>query len=204
MNTFILIIAFMLIQIVMERYIRSVIVLIKAHGITKRDAAVLFIAILAVVITLIQVKMFSSIYSEMTKKKVYNMELESNINYMDSTVTDSSLYATMKEMRMPHAKIAFAQAKLESNNYKSSLFVNNQNLFGMKFAVKRPTVAIGDAKGYQLYASWRESVVDYLIWQYANGSSQLSDEEYMEYLGQYYAEDPQYIKKVKNIISKMK
>jgi hypothetical protein len=61
--------------------------------------------------------------------------------------------------RFPH--IVLAQAKLESNNFRSYLFKENNNMFGMKLASSRLTIANGEEHGYASYESWSESLMDY-------------------------------------------
>lgn len=129
-------------------------------------------------------------------------ERVSYINYQDSVISDSLLYSMINNLRIPHSKIVFAQAKLESANYKSELYNTNFNLFGMKYATKRPTITSYEHMGYQRYANWKESVVDYLIWQLSHNVDKLNDNRYFEYLHAVYAEDPNYVNKLKTIIFK--
>lgn len=128
-------------------------------------------------------------------------EQVSDVNYMDSTITDSLLYSMIKELRIPHGKIVFAQAKLESGRYTSELYKTNNNLFGMRYATRRPTITNKEYMGFQMYHNWKESVVDYLIWQLSNKVDKLSEDRYFEYLQSVYAEDPTYVSKLKNIIN---
>ena len=139
--------------------------------------------------------------SELSTEFKLTKERVSHINYRDSTISDSLLYGMIQNLRIPHAKIVFAQAKLESNTYRSELYKTNFNLFGMKYATIRPSVTCNEYMGYQRYANWKESVVDYLIWQFSNNVDKLDDARYMQYLHAVYAEDPNYIPKVKNIIN---
>lgn len=178
--------------------------IIKTHGINTRDIFVIGLFTLVLLVLFCFGYAINSTSKLIDNRVIVNNERESNINYMDSTASDSLVYSMIKNLRIPHGKIVFAQAKLESYNYKSDLFKSNFNMFGMKYAVKRPTVTTNEYKGYQKYNSWKESIIDYLIWQYANNVDKLSDNEYKNYLKMYYAEDPQYIQKLNNIISKLK
>ena len=69
----------------------------------------------------------------------------------------------------------------------------------MKTIGSRPTTSIGSRYGFAYFKTWRDSVLDYVIYQclYLNNKSY---EEYLYYLGNVYAEDPNYINKIKNIV----
>lgn len=121
-------------------------------------------------------------------------------NPVDDALNDSILLSYLKDMRVSHASIILAQAKLESDNYTSELFQENRNLFGMKVAMRRTTTSTTSIGGYQAYCNWRESVMDYAFWQFSNNIDKLSNEEYLDYLGKKYATDPNYIIKLKKII----
>jgi uncharacterized FlgJ-related protein len=101
-------------------------------------------------------------------------------------------------IRFPH--IVFAQAILETNEFKSNLFKENSNLFGMKEATKRPTTNSGVENGHAYYNSWRESVQDYAMFAAAYLNNLKTEEEYFQYLRANYAEDSEYVEKLKKII----
>lgn len=97
--------------------------------------------------------------------------------------------------KVSHPDIVFIQAQIESGHFKSSIFKENHNLFGMKMPERRTTVAIGINRGHAIYTSWQQSVLDYKLMQerYAKNKTR---KEYFVYL-KTYAEDPNYIKKIK-------
>lgn len=132
-------------------------------------------------------------------KDIYtNIELEE-----DTSLTDQMLYTYLNEMRVPHAKIVLCQAKIESAQYGSVLYKRQNNLFGMKIPRKRATSGTGGKAGYQGYNNWRESVTDYVLWQYSHNVDKLSHEDYLKYLGKVYAEDPNYVTKIKNMLKQI-
>lgn len=98
-------------------------------------------------------------------------------------------------MEIEHPEIVFIQAQIESGNFTSPIFKEGNNLFGMKVAEKRNTSAIGKIRGHAAYLIWEDSVLDYKLMQerYAKGKSR---KEYLKYL-ENYAEDPNYITKIK-------
>lgn len=109
----------------------------------------------------------------------------------------------------------YAQIQLESGRLNSYLSKRANNLLGMRFPFRRTTTAVGiflPAKNkiilgsqqelmkyrsenhYAVYASWQDCVKDYKLWQ--EECFKLS-EKYLSFLGNYYAEDLQYIQKIK-------
>jgi len=102
-------------------------------------------------------------------------------------------------IRFPH--IVYAQARLETGNFQSHIFLNNNNIFGMRQARKRPTTNKGEENGHAYFNSWQESVLDYAMYSAAYLSKISSEEQYFYYLGSNYAEDPNYVSKLKEIIS---
>lgn len=120
----------------------------------------------------------------------------------DDSVDRDKLLKYIKKCGIMHPDIVLAQAILESD-LKSDLFMENNNLFGMKLAKQRPTTASGSLNGYAYYKTWRESVQDYALFQAAYMRKLKTKEKYFEYLAQSYAEDPEYVSKIKNIISKL-
>lgn len=100
--------------------------------------------------------------------------------------------------------IIYAQAVLETGNFSSKIFRENHNLFGMKQAKVRSTTALGTQYSHAYYNDWRMSVMDYALWYNKYMSRIKSKEQYYEFLGQYYAEDPNYVNKLKVIVNEIR
>ena len=120
-------------------------------------------------------------------------------------ITGSSLVELIEQMNIQHPKIVVAQAIIESGHFKSKLFQINHNLFGMRKAYQRPTTRIpADIdfyfESYAYYHNWQYSVFDYALWQ-SSFARNLSETEYLDLLKRTYAEDEEYISKIKKIIS---
>lgn len=120
-------------------------------------------------------------------------------------ITGSSLVELIEQMNIQHPKIVVAQAIIESGHFKSKLFQINHNLFGMRKAYQRPTTRIpADIdfyfESYAYYHNWQYSVFDYALWQ-SSFARNLSETEYLDLLKRTYAEDDEYISKIKKIIS---
>jgi hypothetical protein len=110
------------------------------------------------------------------------------------------LKAYILELNIKFPHIVYAQARLESGNFKSEIFKTNHNLFGMKVATRRPTTNKGEENGHAYYDNWKESVQDYAMFAAAYLNNLKTEDEYFDYLGQNYAENPNYVKQLKFII----
>lgn len=119
-------------------------------------------------------------------------------NYRNIEVNDSTAFGVMIEFEIQHPHIVLAQMKIESGNYGSSIAKNNNNYFGMRQPSTRITVSLGSRNGYARYRSWAYSILDYALWQ-RQYAWNLTEEQYLAKLGRTYAEDPNYVSKVKKL-----
>lgn len=94
------------------------------------------------------------------------------------------------------ADIVFAQAVLETGRFKSEIFRESNNLFGMKLARQRNTTASGESRGHAYYEDWRLSVMDYSLYQSTYLRKIKTERQYLQYLSENYAEDPNYVNKL--------
>lgn len=117
---------------------------------------------------------------------------------------EDSVLEYIKFININHPEIVFKQARVESGNFKSGVWKNCNNMFGMTFPEKRPNLAIGkyrvvsDGKVYYFakFKNWQDCVVDYALYQTYTAKG-LNREDYLKHLGNSYAEDPNYKDKVK-------
>ena len=63
-----------------------------------------------------------------------------------------------------HIEQIYKHAQSESGNFKSKVFKENNNTFGMRLPRRRTTTAIGKNRGYAIYTDWYDSVYDYWLW----------------------------------------
>lgn len=122
-------------------------------------------------------------------------------------LTHELLYEVINEKNIKHPEVVFAQAIIESGHFKSPLFINKNNLFGMKVPKKRETTAVNKGnKGYAKYHSWDSSVDDYLLWQEftLKNKNELTKTQYLSLLGKIYAKDKNYITSLKRVMNKHK
>jgi len=102
------------------------------------------------------------------------------------------------DLRIENSYIVYAQARLESGNFTSDIFMENNNLFGMKMAERRPTTAIGVNRGHAVYKNWRESVLDYALMQAAYYRG-LDEKTYLDKICSVYATDTTYRKRLETM-----
>lgn len=109
-----------------------------------------------------------------------------------------ALIVMLKRLHVKNIDIVVAQSAIETSHYSSDVFLENNNLFGMREAKGRVTTATGDNLKHATYEFWQESVIDYAIYQstYLRG---MDHNQYLAYLSANYAENPSYV----NLIKKM-
>lgn len=118
-----------------------------------------------------------------------------------STFNKEVLVKYMDSVGVKYINFSLAQAIHESANFRSSLFQKHNNMFGMKVSVYRETTAIGKiAGGYAIYASWKDSVKDFYIFQQKVLKKYSSYEAYTGYMYRNYAKDPLYKQKLQKYI----
>jgi flagellum-specific peptidoglycan hydrolase FlgJ len=123
-----------------------------------------------------------------------NSKLFSEINF----------YNKILKMDIAYPEVVFAQALIETGNFTSNIYIENNNLFGMKLPKRRQTTAIGENRNHAIYTSWTQSLADYKLWQDKMIHKAPTLEDYLNYLGRNYAEDKNYIKKIRKTMKKLK
>lgn len=154
---------------------------------------VLFIAVTSI-LTLTRINDIRYISSE-TKSIIIKESTKEN------EFSPKKLRAYILELNIKFPHIVYAQARLETGNFKSEIFKTNHNLFGMKVATLRPTTNKGEENGHAYYEGWRESVVDYAFYQAQYLSDIKTEAEYLQYLKANYAEDPNYMTQLQIILA---
>jgi hypothetical protein len=131
--------------------------------------------------------------------------------------TDENLKSEIQLNKIICPDEVYAQIVIESGHMGSFLFKRANNLLGMRFPCQRATTAIGiylpeedtiikgsqdelrkyaKKNNYAVYASWTDCVADYKLWQ--DQCFHLT-EKYLNFLGSYYAEDINYVAKIKKM-----
>lgn len=126
-----------------------------------------------------------------------NIKLNNNTNEFSK----ENLLFVIDSLNILHPEITIAQIKLETANYSSNIFKENNNLFGMKLPKIRKTLATGENRKHAKYNNWKDSVIDYKLWQEHMLEKPLNKKDYLYYLSKRYAEDKKYIKKLNKILN---
>jgi hypothetical protein len=147
-------------------------------------------------------RMFGGMMNEQIISKIMN-KVKSYIGVSDSYKPFSveNLKAEIVKQGIKYPNIVLAQAVLESGHFKSDIFLDNHNIFGMKKPSVRKTKATGENRGHATFNNWVDSVIDYKMFQDQNGYSNLSVNDYMKKLGTDYCPGCNYEKKIKEIMA---
>ena len=116
--------------------------------------------------------------------------------------SEQALLSFMKKLKIKYPETVLSQARLETGNFTSDVFKENHNLFGMKVAGKRPTSATGTNRNHAQYRNWKDSVVDYALFQsfiIAKLPSNTND-SYREYIQKFYSETSDYLERIDRTI----
>lgn len=126
------------------------------------------------------------------------------VNMNSEPFHEEELVSLMKELKIKFPHIVMAQSILETGDFKSHIFRENNNLFGMKQAMSRVNTAKGTKNNHAYYDSWEESVYDYAFYQCRFLSGIGTEEDYFRYLGNSYAEAGNYVVMLKKVIEDRK
>ena len=140
----------------------------------------------------------SSRIQTVVKEKIIGIEYNTNLEF-----SQDSLITMMKDLNFKYPHIVLAQSQIETGNFTSNIFRQNHNLFGMKEAKQRMTTAKGTKRGHAHFDTWKESVLDYAFFQ-CRYAGKFTENPYYEYFGKNYAEDPNYLLKIKKQAEKNK
>lgn len=116
----------------------------------------------------------------------------------ENNFSEEELFSLMKRLKIRHIDIVISQAKIETGNFKSKVFIENNNLFGMRFPGNRVTLAKGENLKHAVYDNWQESVIDYAIYQ-STYLRKYSRNEYLKFLELNYAENKDYVSLINKI-----
>jgi len=125
-----------------------------------------------------------------------------NVSESKNEFSEEKLIGMLTDLNIKFPHIVLAQSKLETGQFKSNIFKENHNLFGMKEAKIRVNLAKGTQYGHAFYNNWIESVYDYAFYQSTYLSRIKTEEQYFEYLDQSYAEAENYVEALKVIIER--
>lgn len=146
------------------------------------------------IIVLLAVAFFINVYSD-NKKENTIIEKEDSVSVQwrqnHFLLSEENLYNELVAQGVDFPEIVTAQAVLETGHFKSYACLQQNNLFGLR-----------DNKGtYMSFPHWTDAVAAYK--KYVQRYNHPVPEDYYAYLQELgYAEDPQYIDKLKQIVNK--
>ena len=113
--------------------------------------------------------------------------------------SEQNLRKEIKKLNLKFENVLIQQYKLETGNGTSQVFKENNNIFGMKNAYFRPSTAIGNNLGHALYENWKYSVADMAMFQAQVLRNVHTEDEYYQFLDQFYSETKDYSTRLKAI-----
>lgn len=146
------------------------------------------------IIALLVVAFLINVYSD-NKKENTIIEKEDSVSVQwrqnHFLLSEENLYNELVAQGVDFPEIVTAQALLETGHFKSYACLQQNNLFGLR-----------DNKGkYMSFPHWTDAVAAYK--KYIQRYNHPVPEDYYAYLQELgYAEDPQYIDKLKQIVNK--
>lgn len=143
-----------------------------------------------IIITILLRKIYKEASNNTNDLNINSVQILDTLEFKDSVLN------FIFELRLDHPYIVYSQAIIESGNFTSNIWRENNNMFGMKMPERRPTLAIGISKGHAVYKNWKECIIDYALFQ-SSYLRELTEEEYFMKIGNSYAEDGSYEKKVR-------
>lgn len=102
----------------------------------------------------------------------------------ECTPTNVKEFIAKLNLRFP--KIVYQQVMCESNNLTSATFKQFNNLLGMENARIRPTVGTDIGARWAKYENWKQSLVDYALWQTSMAYNIDTEEDYYALLDEVY------------------
>jgi len=125
------------------------------------------------------------------------MHIEKMDKKYDNELSEESIRWWSGRCGIKFIDVFIEQVLLETDNLKSKICLDNNNLCGMKYAKNRKTTSIGEKYGHALYDNFKQSIMDYKLWQdYHEDKIDLcqTNKEYKKFLIDVgYAEDNNYL-----------
>ena len=113
-----------------------------------------------------------------------------------SKSSQEGLMEALEYYEVKHPQIVYAQAILETGHFKSDLCLNGNNLFGLYNSKKHR---------YYTFDHWKDCVIAYkeMVQYKYKGDNDKPPNDYYKFLSDIgYAEDAQYIQKLKDIVNR--
>lgn len=121
-------------------------------------------------------------------------------HFQQAEFSPQVFYEALIFVGVQNPDIVFKQSVLETGWFKSQLFTQYNNPFGMKQPVHRETLCIGTELGHGYFPHWYDAVKDYKLWQEYWIEHELDPEDYYSFLDELpYAEAQNYTRTLRTI-----
>jgi uncharacterized FlgJ-related protein len=120
---------------------------------------------------------------------------------INSSFTREALIEEIKCHGFKYPDLILAQALLETGHFKSTIFKENNNLFGMKQPRKRYTLCKGSNLKHGVYDNWKISVEDRMIYDTLY-LKDMTRTQYLKFLDNVYCKSGYYSRTLENLIKK--
>lgn len=120
---------------------------------------------------------------------------------INSSFTREALIEEIKCHGFKYPDLILAQAVLESGHFKSTVFKENNNLFGMRQPRKRYTLCKGSNLNHGVYDNWKVSVEDRMIYDTLY-LKDMTRTQYLRFLDNVYCKSGYYSRTLENLIKK--
>ena len=168
----------------------------------------IFYIIFSTLISLLSIFLFKLLFiPNISLKEVPSLKSKYEkvcIAEVQNNFTEEKFINKIKQLNLKYPHIAYAQAMLESGNFTSKIFKENNNMFGMKQARTRINLAKSTQYNHAYFETWEDCLLDFAFHRATYFSKLKTEQDYYNYLGKYYAEDPSYIGKLKSMVNKHK
>ena len=167
-----------------------------------------FYIIFSLLISLLSIFLFKLLFiPSISLKEVPSLKSKYEkvcIAEVQNNFTKEKFINKIKQLNLNYPHIVYAQAMLESGNFTSKIFKENNNMFGMKQARVRINLAKSTQYNHAYFETWEDCLLDFAFHRATYFSKLKTEQDYYNYLGKYYAEDPSYIGKLKSMVNKHK
>ena len=168
----------------------------------------IFYIIFSTLISLLSIFLFKLLFiPSISLKEVPSLKSKYEkvcIAEVQNNFTEEKFINKIKQLNLNYPHIVYAQAMLESGNFTSKIFKENNNMFGMKQARVRINLAKSTQYNHAYFETWEDCLLDFAFHRATYFSKLKTEQDYYNYLGKYYAEDPSYISKLKSMVNKHK
>lgn len=152
-----------------------------------------------IILSLAMFYVFNNYYREYKIRRI-NDELRVVVLNEYNRFDRTAMIHYLKDLNIKFPHIVYAQAVLESTDFTSNIFKQNNNCFGMKVATARQTTNKGEQYDHAVFETWKDCIIDYALYQARYLPNIKTEAQYFEYLQQSYAEDTSYVNKLKSLI----